>query len=109
MSNYFEEARTEACTFLGRELTDAEWTEALPAAQQKLVSIISRYGDSQGDRLAPYYLGKLAEEYITTKALATYCAAAAQKRRPPPKRAASIPPLIYHTAAPPVKHKEDRT
>ena len=60
MSNYFEEARTEACTFLGRELTDAEWTEALPAAQQKLVSIISRYGDSQGDRLAPYYLGKLA-------------------------------------------------
>ena len=81
MSNYFEEARTEACTFLGRELTDAEWTEALPAAQQKLVSIISRYGDSQGDRLAPYYLGKLAEEYITAKALATYCAAAAQKKK----------------------------
>ena len=42
---YEDEVRDEACSYLGREITDAEWNEALPPAQRKLDWIISREGD----------------------------------------------------------------
>lgn len=73
MNAYEDEVRDEACGFCGREITDAEWDEALPEAQRKLKWIINREGDADGERLKPYYLGKLIEEYLTQKALSQYC------------------------------------
>ena len=52
---YEDEVRDEACSYLGREITDAEWNEALPPAQRKLDWIISREGDLDGERRKPYY------------------------------------------------------
>lgn len=43
--------REEACGYLGREITDAEWDEAYPQAKRKLEWIISREGDADGERL----------------------------------------------------------
>lgn len=73
MNAYEDEVRDEACGFCGREITDAEWNEALPQAQHKLELIISREGDADGERRKPYYLGKLIEEHLTQKALSQYC------------------------------------
>lgn len=82
---YEDEVRDEACGFLSREITDAEWAEALPAAKRKLDWIISREGDSDGERRKPYYLGKLVEEHISANAFTAYCAEMsrinAEKRR----------------------------
>lgn len=61
---YEDEVRGEACGYLGRELTDAEWEYALPLAKRKLDWIISREGDANGKRCKPYYLGKLVAERI---------------------------------------------
>jgi len=65
--------REEACGYLGREITDAEWDEAYPQAKRKLEWIISREGDADGERLKPYYLGKLVEEAINQNAFSRYC------------------------------------
>lgn len=70
---YEDEVRDEACSYLGREITDAEWNEALPPAQRKLDWIISREGDLDGERRKPYYLGKLVEEHISANAFMAYC------------------------------------
>lgn len=67
-----EDVREEACGYLGREITDAEWKEALPAAKRKLERIISREGDLEGERRKPYYLGKLVEEHIRENAVMKY-------------------------------------
>lgn len=69
---YDDEVRDEASGYLGREITDAEWEEALPQAQRKLDRIISREGDLEGERRKPYYLGKLVEECISQNAIARY-------------------------------------
>lgn len=75
------DARNEASGYLGRELTDAEWTQAYPPMAQKLSSIIQRYGDDSGARRQPWYLGKLVQEYIAFGILSAYCAAmSAQKK-----------------------------
>lgn len=73
MNAYEDEVRDEACGYCGREITDAEWNEALPEAKRKLEWIISREGDADGERLKPYYLGKLIEEHLTQKAFSQYC------------------------------------
>nr|DAO88748.1 MAG TPA: hypothetical protein [Caudoviricetes sp.] len=70
---YEDEVRDEACSYLGREITDAEWNEALPPAQRKLDWIISREGDLDGERRKPYYLGKLVEERIRENAFSKWC------------------------------------
>ena len=70
--NYEELARDEACGYLGREITDAEWREAYPEAKRKLDRIIERYGDEDGERRKPYYLGKLVQEHIFQQALSRY-------------------------------------
>lgn len=70
---YYDEIRDEACGYLEREITDAEWAEALSAAQRKLDRIISLEGDHNGERRKPYYLGKLIAEYLIQKAFANYC------------------------------------
>ena len=77
---FLEDARDEASGYLGRELTDAEWTEAYPLAAQKLSSIIQRYGDNGGDRRQPWYLGKLVQEHIAFSIISTCCAISAQKK-----------------------------
>lgn len=87
------DARGEASGYLGRELTDSEWAEAYPLAAQKLSHIIQFYGDSDGDRRQPWYLGKLVQEHIAFRVLSAYCAMSVQKR-PPPKRTAFSPPQI---------------
>lgn len=68
-----EEIRDEACSFLGREITDEEWNEAYPEAKRKLDWIISREGDADGERLKPYYLGKLVEEHINQNTFSRWC------------------------------------
>ncbi|MCD8311247.1 MAG: hypothetical protein LUD43_01905 [Firmicutes bacterium] len=67
--------RDEASGYLGRELTDEEWNDAYPDAKRKLDWIISREGDADGERLKPYYLGKLVQEIVTQNAFSTYCRA----------------------------------
>lgn len=59
-----DEIRDEAGQFLGRELTDAEWRDALPQAQRKLDTIISVEGDANGERCKPYYLAQLVKEFV---------------------------------------------
>ena len=59
-----DEARAWACRYLGRQITDDEWIKAHDLASQKLDRIIAREGDAEGERLKPYYLGKLAQEAI---------------------------------------------
>jgi hypothetical protein len=54
----------EAAIFLGRRPTDDEMAHALPRAARKLQWIIGRYGDENGMRRQPWYLGKLVEEAI---------------------------------------------
>ena len=70
--NYEELARDEACGYLGREITDAEWQNAYPAAKRKLDGIIEMYGDEDGERRQPYYLGKLVQEQIFSDAFSRY-------------------------------------
>lgn len=75
------DARDEASEYLGRELTDAEWTQAYPPMAKKLSGIIQRHGDDGGARCQPRYLGKLVQEYLTFSILSAYCAAmSAQKK-----------------------------
>ena len=59
-----DDIRDEAGQFLGRELTDAEWREALPQAQRKLHAIISVEGDANGERRKSYYLAQLVKEFV---------------------------------------------
>ena len=75
---YEDEARDEASVYLGTALTDAEWKAALPMAKAKLDRIISREGDTDGEYLKPYYLGKLVQERITEDAFSTYCRQSAE-------------------------------
>ena len=65
--------RDEASGFLGRELTDEEWREAYPYAKRKLDGIISREGDSDGERREPYYLGMLVKETVEIMEYSRYC------------------------------------
>lgn len=67
------EVRAEAAEFVGREITDDEWAEAYPQAEQKLAYIIQREGDANGVRRQPWYLGKLVEEAIAANAMTRYC------------------------------------
>ena len=64
--------RDEAARFLGRELTEEEWNQALPKAERKLQRIIDREGDANGKRLEPWYLGKLVEEAVIEEAFSRY-------------------------------------
>ena len=59
-----DEVREQASEYLGRELTDAEWREALPKAQRKLDVIISLEGDAGGERRKPYYIAQLVKEFV---------------------------------------------
>lgn len=64
--------RDEAAGYLGRPLTDSEWSHALPRAEHKLRWIIGREGDANGTRLQPWYLGKLVEEAVNQEAFSQY-------------------------------------
>ena len=79
--SYYEQARDEACGYLGIEITDSQWNEALPEAERKLERIIDREGDADGERRKPYYLGKLVEEAIRAKAFTEYCIMKRLERR----------------------------
>ena len=46
---YLREAKNEAEEYLGRSITDAEWSKALTEAQRKLEFIIGREGDADGE------------------------------------------------------------
>lgn len=67
-------ARDKAVSFLGMEISDDLWEQAYQAAIRKLEYIVSNYGDLDGARLGASYLGKLAQEYISARALSTFCA-----------------------------------
>lgn len=69
---YITAAREEASSFLGMTITEQQWEDSMPRALQKLNRIINRYGDENGERLKPYYLGKLIEEDIREKAFSDY-------------------------------------
>lgn len=69
---YLTAARDEACRFLGFPISNKQWETALPRAQRKLERIITRYGDEDGARSQPYYLGKLVEEDIRERAFSAY-------------------------------------
>lgn len=69
---YLTAARDEACRFLGFPINNKQWETALPRAQRKLERIIDRYGDEDGARRQPYYLGKLVEEDIRERAFSAY-------------------------------------
>lgn len=64
--------RDEAATFLKRIPTDEEMAEALPQATKKLHRIINNYGDDNGIRRQPWYLGKLIEEAIIENEFSLY-------------------------------------
>ena len=68
---YLTAARDEACSFFGAPISDKQW-ESLPRALQKLERIIDRYGDEDGERRKPYYLGKLVEEDIRERSFSAY-------------------------------------
>lgn len=69
---YLTAAREEACSFLGMTIPDRVWEDSIPRALQKLDRIINRYGDDGGERMKPYYLGKLVEEDIRERAFSEY-------------------------------------
>ena len=69
---YLTAAREEACSFLGVPIPDRVWEDSMPRALQKLDRIINRYGDDDGERMKPYYLGKLVEEDIRERAFSEY-------------------------------------
>ncbi len=50
--------------YLGRKISPIEWDAAKEAAQQKLDRILSREGDSDGQRLRPQYLAQLIAEAV---------------------------------------------
>lgn len=56
------------------EIPDDLWELAYQAAVRKLEYIVSHYGDLDGFRLGAAYLGKLAQEYLSARALSTFCA-----------------------------------
>lgn len=64
--------RDEAAMFLKRTPTDDEMAEVLPQATRKLHRIIERYGDDNGIRRQPWYLGKLVEEAIIENEFSLY-------------------------------------
>lgn len=75
------QARTEASDRIGRELGDAEWAAAYQPAARKLARIIRDFGDENGARRLPVYLGELVQEQIAAMQLTTYCATSyAQKK-----------------------------
>lgn len=69
---YLTAARDEACSFLGFPISNKQWETALPRAQRKLERIITRYGNEDGERHKPYYLGKLVEEDMRERAFSAY-------------------------------------
>lgn len=75
------DARDEASGYLGREVADAEWTQAYPPMAQKLSRIIQRYGDDDGTRCQPWYLGNLVQEHIAVGILSAYCAAMSTQKK----------------------------
>lgn len=69
---YLTAAREEACSFLGAQISDKQWENSMPRALRKLERIIDRYGDEEGERHKPYYLGKLVEEDMRERAFSAY-------------------------------------
>lgn len=64
--------RDEAAMFLKRIPIEEEMAEALPQATKKLHRIIDKYGDDNGIRCQPWYLGKLVEEAIIENEFSLY-------------------------------------
>lgn len=54
---------------LGDLFTEAEVDAAVTAATQKLASIISRFGDENGERRKPYYFKQLIKEELQIRQL----------------------------------------
>lgn len=95
------EVRNEASNFVGREITDQEWSEAYPQAKRKLDYIINHEGDANGTRRQPWYLGKLIEEAIAANALTHFCLKRCAEIEAEKRKAASeengqsITPTVY--------------
>jgi hypothetical protein len=53
--------------------TDDELESALLPATQKLLRIIEREGDADGERMKPYYLKQLIREHIQSVRFARFC------------------------------------
>ncbi len=70
-----DEIRDRASGFMGREITDEEWSEAYPEARRKLECIIEREGDAGGKRREAAYIGLLVQEIIVQNAFCRYCMA----------------------------------
>lgn len=98
-------ARDKAVSFLGVEIPDDLWELAYQAAVRKLEYIVSHYGDLDGFRLGAAYLGKLAQEYLSARALSTFCAEKSAEKRPPPKRTAFTTPTVYQRLPPNVNQR----
>lgn len=73
--------REKATEFLGFEMPDAIWELAYQAAIHKLTYIVGLYGDLDGLRRGASYLGKLAQEYILSRALSAFCAAKSAEKK----------------------------
>lgn len=69
---YLAAAREEACSFFGAQISDKQWENSMPRALRKLERIIDRYGDEDGERRKPCYLGKLVEEDIRERSFSAY-------------------------------------
>lgn len=65
---------------MGQKLEDA-WSAACRPAARKLARIIRDFGDEDGARRRPEYLGELVREQIAARQLTAHCAATyAQKK-----------------------------
>lgn len=95
-SRFLLEARDEASDLVGRELTDAEWNAAYPPAEQKLDHIIQHYGDANGERRRPWYLGKLAQEHLAATALTAFCAATSAEKKTASEESGLTTLTVYH-------------
>lgn len=68
--------------YLGSEiLNDDEFNNAKKYAQHKLNLIIEREGNSDGERLKPYYLAQLIAETISSTRFSMQCTTKCQMNR----------------------------
>ena len=95
-SRFLLEARDNASDLIGRELTDTEWGAAYPPARQKLAHIIQHYGDADGGRRDPWYLGKLVQEHLAATALTAFCAAKSAEKKTASEESGLTTPIVYH-------------
>lgn len=65
---------------MGQKLEDA-WSSACRPAARKLARIIQNFGDEDGGRRRPEYLGELVRKQFAAQQLTAYCAATCTQKK----------------------------